>query len=156
MRRLHARRGGSTQPRDGDVRAHWQRLEVRREADRRHGGERRRPRGGWRQGSCADVGTRYRACIRPPVSELRSIGMFEYRSGAIALTSAGSAVRCEPPRLDTRGAQWVAARSIQCSPRSRPWRHRRILPDELAQRLGWDASGSDLRMDYPSSPPWRS
>jgi hypothetical protein len=105
--------------------------------------------------------------LRNRLSELRTIGMIEHRSGAIALTPAGNAVAPQPDlgvslvdsiRAALNGPQREVFNALL---ELGPGGPAVISRDELAERLGWDAAGSHLRnrlselaameiVDYPA------
>jgi hypothetical protein len=89
--------------------------------------------------------------LRNRLSELRAIGMIEYKTGGISLAPAGNAVAPQPdlgvslvdsiraalngPQREVFNALLELGRGGGAAVFSR---------DELAERLGWDASGSHL------------
>jgi hypothetical protein len=105
--------------------------------------------------------------LRNRLSELRTAGLIEYRSGAIALASAADAVTPQPDlgvslvdsiRAALNGPQREVFNALLELDRGSPAVFSR---NELAERLGWDAGGSHLRnrlselaameiVDYPA------
>jgi hypothetical protein len=105
--------------------------------------------------------------LRNRLSELRAIGMIEYKTGGIALAPAGNAVAPQPDlgvslvdsiRAALNGPQREVFNALLELGLGSPAVFSR---DELAERLGWDAAGSHLRnrlselaameiVDYPA------